>query len=77
MGVAELLEAFDEVRAAHEAMPADAFNDDGTYKGGINTVRHVGINLSAVTCKCEHRPQRHLPGGARACWALSSSWRRG
>jgi hypothetical protein len=42
--VGELLAAFDAVRATHEAMDPDAFNDDGTYKGGINTVRHA-------TCK--------------------------
>ncbi len=37
-GVAELLEAFDEVGKKHERMEADEFNDDGTYKAGINQV---------------------------------------
>ncbi len=35
----ELLEAFDEVRGKHEGMEAERFNDDGTYKTGINQVR--------------------------------------
>ncbi len=34
----ELLSEFDEVRAAHVAMPADKYNDDDTYKGGMNQV---------------------------------------
>jgi hypothetical protein len=37
-GVAELLEAFDAVGKKHEKMEADKFNDDGTYKAGINQV---------------------------------------
>jgi hypothetical protein len=40
-GVAELLEAFDEVGKEHERMEAEKFNDDGTYKAGINKVRVV------------------------------------
>jgi hypothetical protein len=40
-GVAELLEAFDEVGREHERMEADEFNDDATYKAGINQVRVV------------------------------------
>ncbi len=39
--MAELLEAFDEVGKEHERMEADKFNDDGTYKAGINQVRAV------------------------------------
>jgi hypothetical protein len=54
-GPGELLAAFDAVRKTHEAMKPDEFNDDGTYKGGINQVRRVGIDPSAVTCKCAHR----------------------
>jgi hypothetical protein len=38
-GVGELLAAFDAVHAAHAAMQPDEFNNDGTYQGGINTVR--------------------------------------
>ena len=37
-GVAELLAAFDALGKQHEAMEADKFNDDGTYKAGINQV---------------------------------------
>jgi hypothetical protein len=37
----ELLETFDEVRGKHEKMEADRFNDDGTYKTGINQVREA------------------------------------
>ncbi len=40
-GVAELLEAFDEVGKEHEGMDPTKFNDDGTYKAGINKVRAV------------------------------------
>ena len=40
-GVEELLAAFDEVGKEHERMEADKFNDDGTYKAGINKVRAV------------------------------------
>ncbi len=40
-GPGELLEVFDAVRATHEAMVPEAFNNDGTYKGGINQVRRV------------------------------------
>ncbi len=36
--MAELVGAFDVVRAEHEAMAAEMFNDDGTYKAGINQV---------------------------------------
>ena len=36
--MAELLGAFDAVGAEHEGMAADTFNDDGTYKNGINQV---------------------------------------
>jgi hypothetical protein len=54
-GPGELLAAFDAVRATHEAMDPDEFNDDGTYKGGINQVPRVGIDPSTVTCKCAHR----------------------
>ncbi len=40
-GVEELLKVFDAVRATHEAMDPEAFNDDGTYKTHINQV-HSG-----------------------------------
>jgi hypothetical protein len=40
-GVAELLEAFDEVGKEHEGMEADKFNHDATYKAGINKVGAV------------------------------------
>jgi hypothetical protein len=40
-GVAELLDAFDAVREKHEGMDPKEFNDDGTYKAGINQVRVV------------------------------------
>ncbi len=33
-----MLEAFDEVGEKHEKMEAEKFNDDGTYKAGINQV---------------------------------------
>ncbi len=36
--MAELLEAFDAVGKKHEKMEADKFNDDDTYKAGINQV---------------------------------------
>ncbi len=36
--MAELLEALDEVWGRHEGMEPEAFNDDGTYKAGINQV---------------------------------------
>ncbi len=36
--MAELLGAFDEVGKEHERMEADKFNDDATYKAGINKV---------------------------------------
>ena len=38
-GVDSLLKFFDEVRAEYEAMPASMFNDDATYKNGVNQVR--------------------------------------
>ena len=38
-GVEELLLVFDAVRAEHERMDADSFNDDGEYKSGTNQVR--------------------------------------
>ena len=41
-GAEESLEAYDSLRAKHEAMPAEDFNKDGTYKGSINTVLHEG-----------------------------------
>ncbi len=34
-----LLSALDAVQAEHEGMAAEAFNNDGTYKTGINQVR--------------------------------------
>jgi hypothetical protein len=37
-GTRELLAAFDMVRMDHERMDAEEFNDDGTYKAGINQV---------------------------------------
>jgi hypothetical protein len=40
-GVAELLLAFDELRGKHEGMEPKEFNDDSTYKAGINQVRVV------------------------------------
>ncbi len=40
-GVAELLKAFDMVREKHEGMDPKEFNDDSTYKAGINQVREV------------------------------------
>jgi hypothetical protein len=41
-GVGELLAVFDAVRAKHEGMAAEAFNDDATYKGGIIQVEGGG-----------------------------------
>ncbi len=38
----ELLKAFDGLRAEHEGMTADTFNDDSTYKRGINQARSPG-----------------------------------
>lgn len=40
-GVEGLLSALDAVRAEHEGMAAEEFNDDGTYKTGINQVMGV------------------------------------
>ncbi len=37
-GTEELLEAFDAVGSEHEKMETEKFNDDGTYKAGINQV---------------------------------------
>jgi hypothetical protein len=37
-GVEELLRVFDAAGAKHEGMRAEEFNDDGTYKTGINLV---------------------------------------
>ena len=39
-GVEVLLRAFDEVRAEHEGMEPETFNDDATYKGGIILVHN-------------------------------------
>jgi hypothetical protein len=78
-GPGELLADFDAVRATHEAMDPEAFNDDGTYKGGINQVRRVpcseGTLAHAHVC---HRCPKHLRGdeGLRP-GAQSSRWRRG
>ncbi len=47
--MAELLAAFDEVGSEHEGMDPKEFNDDGTYKAGINQVR--GVGLSRVVCQ--------------------------
>ena len=38
-----LLAAFDALWAEHEAMAPGEFNDDGTYKIGINQVRRRGM----------------------------------
>ncbi len=40
-GVAELLDALDEVGKEHERSEADKLKYDGTYKAGINQVRAV------------------------------------
>ena len=49
--MAELLSAFDAVRAEHEGMAAEAFNDDVAYKTGINQVgggaRHWRLRINA------------------------------
>ena len=62
-GPGELLAAFDAVRATHEAMKPDEFNDDGTYKGGINQVPRVpcrgGTLAHAQVCR---RCRWHLRG---------------
>jgi hypothetical protein len=42
-GVEELLEAFDKLGSEHERMEAEKFNDDGTYKAGINQVLVVRV----------------------------------
>jgi hypothetical protein len=39
----ELLSSFDEMRVVHEAIPADAFNDDADYKTWINQVLGGGL----------------------------------
>ncbi len=41
-GMEELLSAFDAVRATHEGMAAEEFNDDATYKAGIDQVTGLG-----------------------------------
>ncbi len=38
-GVAGLLESFDAVGTEHERMAPDTFNNDTTYKNGINEAR--------------------------------------
>ncbi len=43
IGVEPLLGAFDAVRERHEAMGAKAFNNDTTYKTGINQVTGVVV----------------------------------
>jgi hypothetical protein len=77
--MAELLAAFDAVHEKHEAMKPEEFNDDGTYKGGINQVRRVtcegGSTAHAhVCCLCRWHPRGDE--GLRA-GALSSRRRRG
>ena len=42
-GVEELLAVLDAVRVQHEAMDPEMFNDDGTYKTGINQVPRRGM----------------------------------
>ncbi len=42
--MAELLKAFDEVRGKHEKMDSKEFNEDGTYKAGINLVGAVRVS---------------------------------
>jgi hypothetical protein len=37
--VEKLLSVFDEVRVKHEEMEAEAFNNDATYKLGIDEVK--------------------------------------
>ena len=44
--MAELLSAFDAVRAEHEGMAAEAFNDDVAYKTGIIQVGGGGATLA-------------------------------
>jgi hypothetical protein len=58
--VEELLALFDYVRATHEAMDPDEFNDDGTFKGGINQVPRV---------PCEGG-NAHVQGCRRCLWHL-------
>ncbi len=41
------MQGFDAVRVKHDGMDATLFNDDGIYKGGINEVLVVGLNLRA------------------------------
>ena len=43
-GTAELLEAFDVLRFEHEARDVDKYNDDVTYKAGINEVRRGEVS---------------------------------
>ncbi len=62
---ADELRAFDAVRAEHESMAAEAFNDDGTYKSCINLVRR--------TC-CGGEPRPWPPPRARRRLTRSFVW---
>ncbi len=42
-----MVEYFDKVRAKHNEMDADEFNDDDTYKAGINEVSGVVARKSS------------------------------
>ena len=61
----ELLAVFDALRAKHEGMAAIEFNNDGTYQGGINTVRACVRACSLMTLR--HEPCK---GGALPVWHL-------
>jgi hypothetical protein len=57
--VAELLRAFDTVRATHEAMDPDEFNDDGTYQGCMNQVHACMGRMDVIQ---EEARVRHTVG---------------
>ncbi len=74
-GLEELLLVFDTLRVEHELMDAGRFNDDGTYKKGINEVMESD-GWSGVSTPRHARPPPPLPpplpvhgsGHARGGW---------
>ena len=50
--MAKLLAAFDVVGGRHAGMAAALFNDDGTYKAGINLVRVGDVTQEGCAIFC-------------------------
>jgi hypothetical protein len=51
-GREELLPAFDKLRERHMGMAPEDFNDDDTYKAGMNEVGGVGQGRPGWACGC-------------------------